>query len=42
MNADGHTRLLEVLEEAVSGRVDIATRLRARERGVLHRRAWCG
>jgi [protein-PII] uridylyltransferase len=38
MNGDGQQRLLGVLEEAVSGRLDVATRLRARERGVLNRR----
>jgi [protein-PII] uridylyltransferase len=38
MNADGRARLLEVLEAVVSGRSDIAPRLRARERGVHSRR----
>jgi [protein-PII] uridylyltransferase len=35
LNADGHERFLEVLEAAVSGRVDVAARLRSRERSVL-------
>jgi [protein-PII] uridylyltransferase len=38
MNADGQARVLEVLGDAVSGRSEIAARLRARERGVLGRR----
>ena len=38
LNADGRERLLEVLEAAVSGRVDVTARLRARERGAFNRR----
>jgi len=38
LNADGRAQLLAVLEEAVSGRIDVAARLRARERGALYRR----
>src|SRR5579863_10179388 len=38
MNEDGQTRVLEVLEQVVSGRSDITARLRARERGMLNRR----
>ena len=38
MNADGRERFLEVLEAVVSGRTDISTKLRARERGILGRR----
>jgi [protein-PII] uridylyltransferase len=38
MNADGQARVLNVLEEVVSGRSDVTVRLRARERGVLNRR----
>jgi [protein-PII] uridylyltransferase len=37
LNANGSKQLLEVLEAAVSGRVDVAGRLRAREGSVLHR-----
>ena len=36
LNADGRERVLEVLEAAVSGRVDVAARLHAREHSVLH------
>ena len=36
LNDDGQAQLLEVLEAAVSGRVDVAARLRARERSVLN------
>jgi [protein-PII] uridylyltransferase len=36
LNKDGRERLLEVLQSAVSGRVDITARLRAREQSVLH------
>jgi [protein-PII] uridylyltransferase len=35
LNADGQDRLLQVLEDVVSGRGDLAGRLRGRERGVL-------
>ncbi len=35
-NSDGRARLLEVLQDAVSGRIDIAARLRAREHSVLN------
>jgi [protein-PII] uridylyltransferase len=38
LNAGGDQRLLHVLEEVVSGRSEIAHRLRARERGILYRR----
>src|SRR5262249_21387183 len=37
LNADGPAQCLEVLEAAVSGRIDVAARLRARERSVLNR-----
>jgi [protein-PII] uridylyltransferase len=37
LNADGEAQFLEVLEAAVSGRFDVAQRLRARQRSVLHR-----
>jgi [protein-PII] uridylyltransferase len=37
LNEEGPAHVLEVLEAAVSGRVDIAVRLQARERSVLHR-----
>ena len=36
LNADGRERVLEILEAAVSGRVDVAARLHAREHSVLH------
>ena len=36
LNKDGRERLLAVLEAAVSGRVDVTARLRAREHSVLH------
>jgi [protein-PII] uridylyltransferase len=36
LNADGRNRFLEVLEAAVSGRLDVTGRLRARARSVLH------
>jgi len=36
LNADGDERLRDVLEAAVSGRVDVTARLRAREGSVLH------
>lgn len=36
LNADGRERFLEVLEAAVSGRVDVTARLHAREHSVLH------
>jgi [protein-PII] uridylyltransferase len=36
LNADGRTRFLDVLEAAVSGRVDVKARLRAREHSVLN------
>src|SRR5207249_10779623 len=36
LNDDGEPRLLEVLEAAVSGRLDVRTRLRARARSVLN------
>jgi [protein-PII] uridylyltransferase len=35
LNPDGHDRLLQVLENVVAGREDLAARLRGRERGVL-------
>jgi [protein-PII] uridylyltransferase len=38
LNEDGLDQCLDVLEAAVSGRLDITTRLRARERGVFVRR----
>ncbi|MES1254756.1 MAG: HD domain-containing protein, partial [Acidobacteriota bacterium] len=38
LNADGQARVLHTLEETISARVDITARLRARERGILHRR----
>jgi [protein-PII] uridylyltransferase len=37
LNGDGRTRFVEVLQAAVSRKLDIATRLRARETSVLHR-----
>jgi [protein-PII] uridylyltransferase len=37
LNADGRQQLLEVLQAAVSGRIDVTARLHARERSVLHR-----
>ena len=37
LNEDGRTRFLEVLQGAVSGRIDVAARLRAREHSVLNR-----
>jgi len=37
LNGDGRTRFLEVLQAAVSGRLDVTARLRARESSVLHR-----
>ena len=36
LNADGRERFLEVLEETVSGRVDVTARLHARAHSVLH------
>jgi [protein-PII] uridylyltransferase len=36
MNADGQEQLLEVLQAAVSGRVDVRARLQAREHSVLN------
>jgi [protein-PII] uridylyltransferase len=36
LNAGGGERLLDVLESAASGRIDVAARLRSRERGVFH------
>jgi [protein-PII] uridylyltransferase len=36
LNADGQTRVLDVLQAAVSGRLDVAARLRAREHSVLN------
>jgi [protein-PII] uridylyltransferase len=36
LNAGGEERLLEVLEAAVSGRIDVADRLHAREHSVFH------
>ena len=36
LNADGRERFLEVLEAAVSGRVDVTARLHAREHSVLY------
>jgi [protein-PII] uridylyltransferase len=38
LNRDGHDQLLHVLEEVVSARADVASRLRPREQGVLHNR----
>jgi len=38
LNPDGTEQFLHDLSEVVSGRSDISARLRARERGVLHRR----
>jgi [protein-PII] uridylyltransferase len=38
LNPDGQDRLLEVLADVVSGRSDVATRLRALEHGILGRR----
>jgi [protein-PII] uridylyltransferase len=38
LNRDGQEQLLHVLEEVVSGRADVAARLRPREQGVLHAR----
>ena len=38
LNRDGHDQLLHVLEEVVSARSDVASRLRPREQGVLHAR----
>ena len=37
LNATGRGQVLEVLQEAVSGRVDVSARLRTRARSVLHR-----
>ena len=37
LNGDGRAQVLEVLQAAVSGHVDVAARLQARERSVLHR-----
>jgi [protein-PII] uridylyltransferase len=37
LNGDGRTRFVEVLEAAVSGKIDITARLRARAASVLHR-----
>jgi [protein-PII] uridylyltransferase len=36
LNADGQKQLLEVLEAAVSGRIDVSARVRAREHSVLN------
>ena len=36
LNKDGKKRFLEVLEAAVSGRLDVAARLRSREHSVLN------
>ncbi len=36
MNADGHERVLRVLQDVVSGRVDVSTRLDGRARSMLH------
>jgi [protein-PII] uridylyltransferase len=38
LNADAQDRLLHTLEDVVSGREDVAVRLRARDRGVLQSR----
>src|SRR5207244_305320 len=38
MNKDGQSSVLKVLEDAVSGRLDVTERLRSRERSVLNRR----
>jgi len=35
-NADGHGRVLQVLQDTVSGRTDVGTRLDGRERSMLH------
>ena len=37
LNEDGPAQCLQVLEAAVSGRLDVTARLRARESSVLHR-----
>ncbi|MEQ1759045.1 MAG: HD domain-containing protein [Vicinamibacterales bacterium] len=36
MNADGHGRVLQVLQDIVSGRTDVSTRLDGRARSMLH------
>jgi [protein-PII] uridylyltransferase len=36
MNSDGHGRVLQELQEIVSGRVDVSTRLNGRARSMLH------
>ena len=38
LNADGQEQFVHELAEVVSGRSDVSVRLRARERGALHRR----
>ena len=38
LNEDGQERLLGVLEDVVAGRLDVVSRLRGREQGVLHNR----
>jgi [protein-PII] uridylyltransferase len=39
LNADASAQMLHVLQEVVSGQVDVTTLLRGREQGVLHARA---
>ena len=39
LNPDGRAHVVQLLEEAVAGRLDVAARLRAREHSVLHRRS---
>src|SRR5207244_11248068 len=36
LNPDGRAHVVQLLEEAVAGRLDVAARLRAREHSVLH------
>ena len=39
MNTDGHGRVLQVLQDVVSGRTDVSTRLEGRARSMLHARS---
>jgi [protein-PII] uridylyltransferase len=39
LNPGGQAHIVQLLEEAVAGRLDVAARLRAREHSVLHRRS---
>lgn len=39
MNGDGHGRVLQVLQDVVSGRTDVSTRLEGRARSMLHARS---